>query len=464
MPVSRLDVIYRKILLTKFFTKGWGNPENLIELFNFRKLVSNRNACYELLPKDYPVEIINAQRFSEFQILEGRLWTPFRMFLPSLLVPEIQQVYFQMILPLKWPSKDYRPLCIHLAGTGDHYFWRRRNFMAKPLLQAGIGSLILENPYYGTRKPQDQLRSSLHYVSDIFVMGGCLILETLALLNWCERIGFGPLGVSGISMGGHMASLAASNWPKPLVLVPCLSWSTASSVFTEGVMSESIDWDMLQKQLFSNKIYCDTLSKSCKIVDSPFACTLSRIPGLSLQKLTEVCQCGIAEYGLTSLLKQKCDVGYISPYEMMNLLDSTNCPAISYKHSSQNVKVESGEYSVLNLPIFNFSREITDMRKRDKEAIWFMRGMMDEFTHLKNFSVPYEPSLIIAVCAESDGYVPRVGISKLDEIWPGATIKYVDTGHVGAYIWHRKLFRNCIIEAFEKAKKIVPPPGPYFEN
>lgn len=45
-------------------------------------------------------------------------------------------------------------------------------------------------------------------------------------------------------------------------------------------MSESIDWDMLQKQFFSNMLYCDTLSKECKIVDSPFACTLSRIPGL----------------------------------------------------------------------------------------------------------------------------------------------------------------------------------------
>lgn len=94
-------------------------------------------------------------------------------------------------------------------------------------------------------------------------MGGCLILESLVLFHWCERNGFGPLGISGLSMGGHvstiklqlllpstfdnylehvyfqinlflqMASLAATNWPKPLVLVPCLSWSTASAVFTE---------------------------------------------------------------------------------------------------------------------------------------------------------------------------------------------------------------------------------------
>lgn len=30
----------------------------------------------------------------------------------------------------------------------------------------------------------------------------------------------------------QMASLAVTNWPKPLPLIPCLSWSTASAVFT----------------------------------------------------------------------------------------------------------------------------------------------------------------------------------------------------------------------------------------
>lgn len=48
-------------------------------------------------------------------------------------------------------------------------------------------------------------RSILHNVSDIFVMGGCLILEALVLFHWCEREGFGPLGVTGLSMGGHVS-------------------------------------------------------------------------------------------------------------------------------------------------------------------------------------------------------------------------------------------------------------------
>lgn len=30
-----------------------------------------------------------------------------------------------------------------------------------------------------------------------------------------------------------MASLAAVSWPKPIVLVPCLSGTTAAGVFTE---------------------------------------------------------------------------------------------------------------------------------------------------------------------------------------------------------------------------------------
>lgn len=50
-------------------------------------------------------------------------------------------------------------------------------------------------------------RSNLQHVSDIFVMGGCLVLESLVLFHFCERLGYGPLGVSGLSMGGHVCIL-----------------------------------------------------------------------------------------------------------------------------------------------------------------------------------------------------------------------------------------------------------------
>ncbi|XP_030746322.1 protein ABHD18 isoform X2 [Sitophilus oryzae] len=444
MPVSYLDVVYRKILLTKFFTRGWGNPDDLRRLFNFRKIISNRSTCYNLVPKDYPIKITNSHVHANCRVIEGRFRSPFAKHLPGITPSEVHDAVFQMIIPLKWPDDKFKPVCIHLADYFK-FFWRRKYLMVKPLIEKGIGAIILENPYYGFRKPPAQVRSSVHYVSDIFVMGGCLILECVTLLNWCESQGFGPLGITGISMGGHMASLAASNWPKPLVLVPCLSWSTASSVFTEGVMSESIDWDMLQNQYFNEKLYCEELSKSCKVVDDPFACSLTKniTDDYAIQY----------EQDIIEDLKSS----YATPHEILNNLKITvsqsDCKAMDYKSTNEKSSFKPTMDSIKKITIFKPSPKVVQMKRRATEALWFMRGMMDECTHLKNFSVPVDTSLIISITAQTDGYVPRKGVSRLDEIWPGATVKYLNCGHVGAYIWYRNIFRDAIVAAFDKAKK-----------
>lgn len=84
-------------------------------------------------------------------------------------------------------------------------FYRRRHMTALPLLKSdGIGALIIENPYYGSRKPKGQTLSQVLHVSDLFVMGLSLMLECLVLRKWLEGEGWGPVGVTGISMGGHV--------------------------------------------------------------------------------------------------------------------------------------------------------------------------------------------------------------------------------------------------------------------
>jgi hypothetical protein len=40
--------------------------------------------------------------------------------LPGIVPEEAQNAHFQMILPNKWPEENYKPVCLHLAGTGDH--------------------------------------------------------------------------------------------------------------------------------------------------------------------------------------------------------------------------------------------------------------------------------------------------------------------------------------------------------
>ncbi|XP_034103218.1 protein ABHD18 isoform X1 [Drosophila albomicans] len=485
MPPSKLDSLYRRMLITRFFEKGWGKPENLRRVFQFRKIISSRETCYKLVPRDYPVEITKKKKYSDSTLIEGNFMTPLELHLPGVVPEAAQKAYFQLLIPNKWINEEHKPVCIHLAGTGDHFFWRRRNLIAKPLLKdANIGSIILENPFYGLRKPVDQIRSNLHNVSDIFVMGGCLILECLVLLHWCERNGFGPLGITGLSMGGHMASLAATNWPKPLVLVPCLSWSTASAVFTTGVMSQSINWDMLETQYYSDGQFRERLSKMVTIIDDAFAAGQKFIQNFnqSLHELKEdiddtrkkQCdtvgnnydtQCHSADKDNSIFLMKSLENKAVSSSNMSlplkdmlgknigNSSELSTCQAESIEDSSALTKLM--QYILPSSAQDKTKKiDITKTNWWEREALQFMRGVMDECTHLKNFSVPHDTSLIIAVCARDDAYVPREGCSSLEDIWPGAEVRYLDAGHVSAYVLHQKLFRSCIIEAFERAKKV----------
>lgn len=414
------------------------------------------------------------------------------------------------------------------------------------LKEAGLGAIILENPFYGVRKPADQRASSLHNVSDIFVMGGCLMLESLVLFNWCEQNGLGPLGITGLSMGGHMASLAATNYPKPLVLVPCLSWSTASSVFTEGVMTHSINWDVLETQYFADGQYRENLSKMVTVVDDSFVAGKHFIQNFnkSMHELKEDIKdtkqlTNEPESVNLSVIKEtnpehaskkkfleingKSNKLNLSVHLLNKLLSGDRCELTASEINELNEKIKSAltrlnkgkslekvieepvkltltdeqlivvpssallqsdtgasEPSTVISSAYNFSksklmglispeeekkqsvvavplkREKFDPMKTnwwERESLQFMRGMMDECTHLKNFSVPMDTSLIIAVCAKDDAYVPREGCSSLEDIWPGAEIRYLDAGHVSAYVLHQKLFRSSIIEAFERSKK-----------
>jgi hypothetical protein len=88
-------------------------------------------------------------------------------------------------------------------------------------------------------------------------MGAGLISETLSLFHYLEQgnafdrlgVSFGPYGFTGLSMGAHMASLAASTYRKPAALIPCLSPHSAANVFTSGVLRNWCAWDALEAQL-----------------------------------------------------------------------------------------------------------------------------------------------------------------------------------------------------------------------
>ena len=71
----------------------------------------------------------------------------------------------------------------------------------------------------------------------------------------------------------------------------------------------------------------------------------------------------------------------------------------------------------------------------------FMQGVMDECTHLANFSIPVDPSLIIIVVARSDAYVPRDNVVGLQDLWPGCELRYLNSGHISAFLFSQHDFR-----------------------
>ncbi|XP_037636142.1 protein ABHD18 [Sebastes umbrosus] len=448
MGVSRLDVFYRRLLLTKLFIGGWGKPEDLKRIFEFRKLIGDRERCRSLVPKDYPVHINKTEEHIDCHIHEGFFISPLEHLVPGILPPEAVKARFQFIVPKRWQKN--RPVCIHLAGTGDHFFWRRRTLMARPMVkEAGMASLLLENPYYGYRKPKDQLRSSLKNVSDLFVMGGALILESTVLLHWLEREGYWPLGMTGISMGGYMASLAVTNWPKPIPLIPCLSWSTASSVFTTGVLSKAVNWKELEKQYAINSVYNKEIIKLLEYCGADsfkmgpdFAKnmdSLEHLLGLSGDQNPKAG--GEAEAGRGLLIGGVPEGGGAS---VDQLLSSVNSSGMSLDTLPRSLHANN------TLPGKKMDLAKCYRPSLHRESISFMKGVMDECTHMANFSVPVDTSLIVVVQAKEDAYIPRTGVLSLQEIWPGCEVRYLNGGHISAYLFKQNVFRRAIYDTFNR--------------
>ncbi|KAG8003757.1 Protein ABHD18, partial [Nibea albiflora] len=231
-----------------------------------------------------------------------------------------------------------------------------------------------------------------------------------------------PVCIHLAGTGDHMASLAVTNWPKPIPLVPCLSWSTASSVFTTA----------------------DSFKMGPEHLETVDC--LEHLLGLSGQDRASVVQNskagGEAEarQGLLISGPEGCRAG-----------DRVHQYLSSVNTSGKNMDTLPGSPHSSNIPLGK--KMDTDKCCRPslhRESISFMKGVMDECTHMANFSVPVDTSLIIVVQAKEDAYIPRTGVLSLQEIWPGCEVRYLNGGHISAYLFKQNVFRQAIYDTFNK--------------
>jgi hypothetical protein len=127
-----------------------------------------------------------------------------------------------------------------MASSGDQGFAAREAFAA-PLVRGGLAALLLENPYYGSRRPIGQPGTAVRTVSDLALMAIAAVREGRALLSWLRGRGHARVGVAGFSMGGQMAAMIAASAPFPLAVAALSPSVTPASVFVQGYLRHAVD-------------------------------------------------------------------------------------------------------------------------------------------------------------------------------------------------------------------------------
>ncbi len=141
------------------------------------------------------------------------------------------------------PSAGTDRMVVLMAAWNEHDA-RARLGIARRLARRGIGSLILENPYYGIRRPRDRGGQAIRTVADFFLMGMGAVAEGRALLATIRAAGLTP-GVAGYSMGGNVAALISSTMPFPVATAPLAASYSPAPVYLDGALRGGIAWDAL---------------------------------------------------------------------------------------------------------------------------------------------------------------------------------------------------------------------------
>ena len=206
---SFIDLAYRAATNnSKFFNLGIGD---LNYFQNLPSIVDNLPA-----PTKVDIHWKKTKNILGAEVTDGTFKSPLAHLLPT----ESRVAHLRMIMPKNVSSST--PIYIHMPGTGDEGFRRREFFLAYPLAKQGIGSILLESPYYGIRRPADQDSMYLLFFSDLFKMVHGAMEEGRSIVNYFTEK-YSKVGITGFSMGGQTATMIAFNTPDVFSLVPCIT-------------------------------------------------------------------------------------------------------------------------------------------------------------------------------------------------------------------------------------------------
>lgn len=208
----------------RFFTEGWG-PDHEI-------------ARMELPPPAAPaaidIEWGDPLRHDGVAFVDGAFTSPATWLVGASRTARVRLVE---------PAGGSERVCLLMAAWNDHTYATRQR-LAGDLAERQIACLLLQQPFYGLRRPDPDVHQPIRTVADFAAMGSAALEEGRALLAWLRDEGRSP-GVSGYSMGGNMAALIAATVPFRIATAPLAASHSPSPVYLDGVLRAGIDWEAL---------------------------------------------------------------------------------------------------------------------------------------------------------------------------------------------------------------------------
>eukprot|EP00743_Colponemidia_sp_Colp-15_P003362 GILK01003635.1.p1 GENE.GILK01003635.1~~GILK01003635.1.p1 ORF type:complete len:463 (-),score=64.09 GILK01003635.1:28-1416(-) len=137
------------------------------------------------------------------------------------LLPESSRVgHFRFIIPSsalclgeELPRRDTPVSVVTTASGMEGYEWRQANLSLPLAVLRGVGTVLLENPFYGKRRCPTATGVPAGYVNsvaDLLTLGMTTMDEVCGLLVWLHAQGFHILGTAGASMGALTSTAAAA--------------------------------------------------------------------------------------------------------------------------------------------------------------------------------------------------------------------------------------------------------------
>jgi pimeloyl-ACP methyl ester carboxylesterase len=170
---------------------------------------------------------------------DGGFPTPlYRRFLPQVAA----YARFRFISPRE-PTDE----AVVMVPTRFEEGYRQREPLATRLAARGVGVLLLESPFMGSRRPPHQPSVMLSTLSDFVLLGGAVIEEARSVNHWIRRRGYRNVCVTGLSLGGYLAAVAGALAASPVAIVTLLAPHDGNVVYLDGLSRELCNWTELQQ-------------------------------------------------------------------------------------------------------------------------------------------------------------------------------------------------------------------------